>query len=67
MRPVVFYSAPGMTGPFYHNGYEGGDSMNGGASQRINVGFSASRSNAIYGASSTVTPLSRKTTFVIKY
>ena len=67
MRPVVFYSAPGMKGPFYHNGYEGGDSMNGGASQRINVGFSASRSNAIYGASSTVTPLSRKTTFVIKY
>ena len=31
------------------------------------IGFNASRSNSIYGKSNTVTPLSRKCKFLIKF
>lgn len=60
------YGTPSFSGCFYHAGL-GPNTGKGGGQRNIIVGMQASRSNALYGKSRTVTPLSRKCLFLIKY
>lgn len=52
------------SGAFYHVTSTSGDGGTGGGRY---CGFNASRSSAVYGRSSTITPESRQTTFLIRY
>lgn len=52
------------TGCFYEAGVTGNCS---GSFQGTYGGFNASRSSSIYGASNTIRPVSRGTTFLIRY
>lgn len=55
-----------FSGAFYSDGSTG--TGHGGANQaNSNVYMNASRCSGVYGASSTVTPLSRKCKYFIKY
>lgn len=55
------------SGAFWHIRYEAGyDRMDGGATFGL-TRFAANRSSSIYGTSTTVTPLSRGTRYIIKY
>ncbi len=57
----------GASGSFYFIGSGGVNSMQATSGSGSTVGFSASRSNAIYGKSSTVQPPAMVTNFLIKY
>lgn len=53
------------TGAFYSLGR--GSWLGGGSYGTIINGFDASRSNSIYGSSSTITPLSQSALILVKY
>lgn len=56
-------------GVFYGHNFETfvGKYSSPGGDTSYGLGFNASRYDAIYGSSNTVTPLSQKTNFVIRY
>ena len=59
----------GGTGALYISGSTGNNNYhtNGGGRSSAYIHFNASRSSSIYGASNTIRPTSKQTTFLIRY
>ena len=67
LKDTDIFGSPVRTGCFYNYGSGGSAEGGGSSSNRAYTGFQASRSNAIYGNSSTVQPPSQIVHLVIKY